>query len=286
MPFDVKSRVPLYAGIALTIRIDVPETGVMVNGTVNDAFTDTAANAFFSGTVAEDLVGYFPYSIFRVAAIVQTGWLKRISGQAILVLDDPRDFPASLNEIAVATLGTGARTVTVAVLVSAVPLENATVRFTLGGETYSGRTNASGVVVFNLNDGTYTVAISKSGYSFAGTTMVVDGVETASYTMTSLPIAAAAGADECNVAVDVIDQFGDPYNGVSVSAVVGSSVTGADAAGILDRDAKSKLTVSGRATLTLIQGVTYTITFEKGHRSKSFSYLVPIAASALATQTF
>lgn len=89
--------------------------------------------------------------------------------------------------------GTGARTVTVTVNNGTDALENATVRMTEGVNTYTALTNASGVAVFNLDDATYTVSISKAGYSYSGTTLVVDGIETVTYSMTAIAI--TPGAD-------------------------------------------------------------------------------------------
>lgn len=89
-------------------------------------------------------------------------------------------------------LGAGARTVTITVNDGAAALQNARVRLTEGANTYFGDTNAAGVVVLNVNDAAYTVAITKSGYSFAGTTLVVDGDEAATYSMTATVITPAA----------------------------------------------------------------------------------------------
>jgi hypothetical protein len=83
--------------------------------------------------------------------------------------------------------GTGARTVAVTVNDGSDPLENATVRFTEGvsgdGDTFVGSTDASGEVSFSLDDATYTLAISKPRYNFTPTTLVVDGNETETYSM-------------------------------------------------------------------------------------------------------
>jgi hypothetical protein len=89
--------------------------------------------------------------------------------------------------------GTGARTVTITVNDGTTVLQNARVRFTEGANTYTALTNASGVAVFNLDDATYTVAITKAGYNYAGTTMVVNGTETATYSMTAINITPGSG---------------------------------------------------------------------------------------------
>jgi len=84
--------------------------------------------------------------------------------------------------------GTGARTVAIAVNDGTSALESARVRFTKGAESYVGTTNASGLISFSLDDGTWSVAISLAGYTFTPTTRVVDGDETQTYSMTLVTV--------------------------------------------------------------------------------------------------
>jgi hypothetical protein len=84
--------------------------------------------------------------------------------------------------------GTGARTVTITVNDGTTVLENAIVRMTEGANSFTALTNSSGVAVFNLDDATYTVAVTKPGYSYSGTSLVVNGTETATYSMTAISI--------------------------------------------------------------------------------------------------
>ncbi len=84
--------------------------------------------------------------------------------------------------------GTGARTVTITVTLSSTPLQVATVRLTKGAETRVDDTDVNGEVVFNVNDGTWTVAITASGATFSGASLVVDGDESATYAMTATNI--------------------------------------------------------------------------------------------------
>lgn len=90
--------------------------------------------------------------------------------------------------------GTGARSVTITVNDGATALENARVRFTEGLNTFLVLTNASGIATFALDDATYTVTVTKPGYTFTPTTMIVNGTETATYSMTAVA-APAAPAD-------------------------------------------------------------------------------------------
>jgi len=79
--------------------------------------------------------------------------------------------------------GTGARTVVIIVNDGTTALESASVRLTKGAETYVSSTNASGQISFSLDDGTWSVAITLAGYTFAPTTLVVDGDKTQTYSM-------------------------------------------------------------------------------------------------------
>ncbi len=99
---------------------------------------------------------------------------------------------AGLWSAVIAATGSGARVVTITVTDGTDPLENATVRVT-SGLTYTATTNASGVATFNLDDATYAVSITRSGYSYAGTTLVVDGSESATYAMTAVSITPGSG---------------------------------------------------------------------------------------------
>lgn len=114
------------------------------------------------------------------------------------------------------TTGTGARTVTVTVNDGTDPVSDATVRLTKGAESFSGTTNGSGVVQFNVNDGTWTVAITASGYSFAGASLVVDGTETPTYSITQLSFTTSP-PDQITGYWIVLDEEGSPEPGVTIS---------------------------------------------------------------------
>lgn len=109
--------------------------------------------------------------------------------------------------------GSGARTVTVTVNDGAIVLQNARVRMTEGANTYVALTNASGVVTFNLNDATYTVSITKDGYSYAGTTLVVDGTEAVTYSMSVVTIT-PSDVDKVTGYWTVLDEDGNEASGV------------------------------------------------------------------------
>lgn len=96
--------------------------------------------------------------------------------------------------------GTGAYTVTVTVTDGTNALQNATVRLSEGGNSYTTKTNASGVATFALDAATYALAVTKAGYSFTPTTMVVDAEHTEfAAAMTQVTVAAPDDPTLCRV---------------------------------------------------------------------------------------
>lgn len=124
-------------------------------------------------------------------------------------------FGAALGALSAAT-GTGARTVTITVNDGTTALENARVRLTNGAETYTGFTNVSGVVVFNVDDNDWIVSITKAGYSYSGTTLTVNGTETATYSMTLISLT-ASDVDKVTGYWTVLDEEGNEASGIVVT---------------------------------------------------------------------
>ena len=87
--------------------------------------------------------------------------------------------------------GSGARTITITVDDGSTALENAKVRVTSGSDSYVTTTNVSGIVVFALDDATWTVSITKSGYTFTPVTLAVSADTAQTYSMTQVSIPAS-----------------------------------------------------------------------------------------------
>jgi hypothetical protein len=131
-------------------------------------------------------------------------------------LDDQLD---AILAAATGAAGTGARTVTITINDGTTALQNAVVRFTEGSNTYRALTNASGIATFNLDDATYTLAVSKVGYYYAGTTMIVNGIETATYSMTAINVTPGTG-DLTTGYLTCLDEESVAEEGVSVRCQV------------------------------------------------------------------
>ena len=139
------------------------------------------------------------------------------------------DLDAQLDAIlaaAPAGAGTGARTVTITVNDGTTALQNAVVRLTEGSNTFRALTNASGVATFNLDDATYTVAVTKSGYTYAGTTLVVDGTETATYSMTAVSVTPPTNPDLSAIEVLCLDEDFAAASGIDVDFRMASVAAG------------------------------------------------------------
>jgi len=151
---------------------------------------DFAANAINANALASDAVAEIQSGLATSSGVTSAfteikgaGWSSSTD-----TLEEIADAIAGIN----VGSGTGARTVTVTVNDGTTALQNATVRMTSGAETYTALTNVSGVCTFNLDDATWVVSITRNGYSFAGTTLVVDGTETVTYSMTIVTINASS----------------------------------------------------------------------------------------------
>lgn len=171
------TAVPTAAATATAVRSNLGLTGTL--DSAFDAIPTAAENGAAGWNrmlVDHTSTGSFGYVIGLLFGLLEnvTGW--RFTSKAL------EQAPSG------STTGSGARTVTITVNDGAAALQNARVRLTEGANTYTGLTNASGVVVFNVDDATYTVAVTKAGYSFAGTTLVVDGTEAVTYSMSVVTI--------------------------------------------------------------------------------------------------
>jgi hypothetical protein len=86
----------------------------------------------------------------------------------------------------------GAYTVTVTVTDGTTPLEGAKVRYSEGVNSYIATTNASGQCTFALDAATYSVAVTKAGYTFTPITNAVSANESVTHAMTVVSVTPAA----------------------------------------------------------------------------------------------
>lgn len=163
--------------------------------TINTITADTASVSTYWCTVdATSLSGVYEVKVYYSNGDdAGFGYVYMTNTTDVhVVQDSPAAAVASATKVnAQLGAGSGARTCVLTVQTSgAVAIQGATIRVTRNSVSHTQTTNASGQATFNLDDGTWTVAITAAGYTYNGTTLVVDGDETATYTMTANNISA------------------------------------------------------------------------------------------------
>lgn len=131
-------------------------------------------------------------------------------------------IPATLQVYpSAATTGSGAYFITVTVTDGTDALQNAKVRLTEGANTYTGTTDASGNITFSLDAATYTVAITKSGYTFTPVTRTVTSSEAGTLVndleMTLTAVTPSAAGKVTGVYNETLDETGVAESGVVYS---------------------------------------------------------------------
>jgi len=231
--------------------------------TGGDTGSDAASIGSFTWTVAEDrpaeqmLARIYEGSTETAANIIIDSVLNvglTEIGAETAVLDSSTQAQIdAIEEALVGLAGTGARTVTITVNDGTTVLQNASVRVTEGANTFLAVTNSSGVATFNLDDATYTVAITKSGYSYAGTTLVVDGTETRTYSMTAISIPSPTQPDGCIIQVLCLNGV-TPQQGVAIQYRAASIPSGDLNRAFLGTTQTATSNLSGIATFEVAQG--------------------------------
>jgi len=156
--------------------------------------------------------------------------------------------------------GTGADTVTITVVDGDEdPIVSAKVRITLADETYLGVTNASGIVVFNVDGGgdDWTVAITKSGKSFAGAVLTISGDTEETYTMTNNSTPSPSDPALC-VARTFFALNGEAIEGAVLCANLLSN-SAVDATILSKSKTKATTDANGYAELELIREDQFTV---------------------------
>ncbi len=168
--------------------------------------------------------------------------------------DDTTDSQEAIADAVavVASAGSGARTITVTVNDGSDPLESASIRFTKGAATYVLQTDSSGNATFNLDDGTYTVTLSLVGYTYAGSSQVVDGNETPTYSMTALTITSPSDPSLCTVQF-VVKLAATAVSGAVCKAKLLGVNQAADGTILSNEEASDTTDAQGVAELALVR---------------------------------
>ena len=177
------------------------------------------------GSVAGNIGGNVVGSVGSVTGLTVANLDATISSRSSLDAAGVRaaigmalaDLDAQLDAILAAGggAGSGARTVAITVNDGLAALQNARVRVTNGAETYVLLTNASGLATFALDDATWSVVITKALYIFTPTSLVVNGNETQTYSMSLVAISVSSAGKATGYGT-VLDLMDEPIAGKSV----------------------------------------------------------------------
>jgi hypothetical protein len=218
--------------------------------------------------------GYEIGKIYSVRATVIVGGVtgSKLIGMFLCVSADV------VREDDVLAVDSGANTVTITVDDGTDPLESAKVRVTKGAESYLRSTNALGIVSFNVDDGSWTVAIALLGYDFAGAALVVAGDTPITYSMTQV-VMPASDPGLVTGYLYCYDQAGAVEKDVIIELRVFSNVGTGISNDTATRTATS--TVAGLVTfINLFCGATYLIRRGPASRHRLWTeFTVPAAAT-------
>ena len=164
--------------------------------------------------------------------------------------------------------GSGAYTLTITVNDGVNPLQNVNVRLFEGVTPLNAPTNANGEAVFSVDAATWSVALTKPGYSFTPTTLVVVASDDVTYSMS--PVVIVPDADPAKSTVTItcygIDTLFEA--GATVEVTQTGPPAGSKNAAFDSTPRTYTANGSGVVTLTLWRNATYKI-----RRGSSSSYL-------------
>lgn len=220
----------------------------------------------------------FPGNVLTFTYTFPDGWRGTVE---VLDGSSPIGLGASVQPPAAAgSGGTGAYAVTITVTDGTQPLQQATVRVTEGVNSLVATTNAAGVAAFGLDAATWAVTITKPGYAFAPTTIVVSGDGNFTFAMSPNVLPQPASPSGCVVVAVTRTQQLAVQGGVTVGfryvSIPAASGT------ILPRDPLLVVsTPAGNVSAELLRGavVKYWRGKEPARSDATNTFMVPDAAS-------
>lgn len=258
----------------LAIPADIGTTGltllasfVNTSGTLhatlrNLACTETGTSGMyrFSSSSIDD--SYRGQVYFHTGSITALTDLTTSNTYAVAAINPQETENPDVKTSSIVTgAGSGAFTITVTVTDGTNPLQNATVRVTEGVNSYTLTTDASGQGDFSLDAATYTVSITKGGYSFTPTTRTVTGNQTGTLVndlvMTETVVTPPADPTICLLYGTILYPNGAVASGVSVEATVKTINPTAQGNVILRQTSSATTNGSGYFELELIRSDQY-----------------------------
>jgi len=174
--------------------------------------------------------------------------------------------------------GSGARTVTVTVTDGTDPLEGARVRMTRNLESYVLSTDTNGQAVFNLDDGTWQLAVTLAGYQYSGSTVTVNGDESVAVVLAAVTILPSSDPRLANCYLYTYDAEGALAGGVAITFRLVTPPTGDAMSYPLDTFSETSDN-AGLLQVELMLGATYAA--RRGSKGSWYEFTVDTDPYAL-----
>ena len=200
------------------------------------------------------------------------GWILGILATLVENVTGWR-FTAKALENAASSTGSGARSVSITVLLDEIAQQSALVRLVKGAEKYLATTDEDGLAEFSVNDGTWRVSITLANTQFTPVDLVVNANVSQSYSLTALPALEASDPNMITGYWLCLSQAGTPESGVQIT-LTAMSLPANSTGLILDSASRSATTgADGIASFTnLIPGVRYKV---KRNSGREFYFVCP-----------
>ncbi len=175
--------------LAIDTSLNAPKTGDAANITAYISGDDGVVTILGDVTATEKSAthakGLYDFDLTQAETNYNKIVFSGISSTNNIQIVPVREWP-----IQVPVAGIGARTVTLLITdLVAVPLQSAVVRVTKGLLSYVLTSDVNGLVTFNIDDGTWVVAITLANYSFSGAPLSVSAdIASQNYQLTPLSL--------------------------------------------------------------------------------------------------
>jgi hypothetical protein len=249
------------------------------NGFEPGKWYSVIGSATISTVATKREVRYFRIIQSETLAGVSNVNTTLVDGNAINYTLDPDTDSVIFN--VTGNAGSGAYTIAITVNDGATALQTARVRYTEGANTFIALTNASGVATFNLNAATYTVGITKDGYTYAGTTHVVSATAARTYSMTANTVTPPALPSQSTGVLTTLDGQGNPATAVVVSFKMTAGPGTAGSAYGQEFTLTSSGTSTGNLSGAFVKGATYQ--GWRGPQGKRYTFTVSATAGTSFT---
>jgi len=253
----------LPTGLTLTCDVVHPSTL-----SVEETVTLTEASSIYGGSITGSSSGQKIFVMKASGAII---------GSRIRTVANTTATFVILSELETyASDGRGAYPVTITIDDGTDPIEGATVRVTTDGLVSTLTTNASGIALFALDNGAYTVTITMPGYGSGVESLTVSGATSDTYSLTVVTVTPPASAGVATGVMVVYDNNGDVEEGVDIGIKL---IRGTGTAGY-GRDTATRTETSDSAGLVTFAGMQRGCTYQVWRSSTAGLTFSDVASSS------